>query len=84
MTDTITVHFNNLMGMKGMCQSIEGAASTVDEMHKFMPKIYKHQLPGPCTPVAGVEPHCKSSYGMTTCTTSNFGASEETVELLHE
>ena len=56
---TTTVHFENLMGMTGFCESIDAAPSTVSMMENMMPKLYKNPQPGPCPVVDGVKPKCQ-------------------------
>ena len=53
-----TVHFNNMMGMTGMCESITAPMSTVHMMENMMPKLYKNPEAGPCPAVAGSTPKC--------------------------
>ena len=53
-----TVHFSNMMGIAGMCESITAPMSTVTEMESMMPKLYKNPEAGPCPAVAGSTPKC--------------------------
>ena len=76
------VHFNNMMGIKGMCQSIKGSQALINEMEKMMPKLYKDPQHGPCADWKNAK--CKTQYGSTICSVSPYGASQDTVEALHD
>ena len=65
-----TVHFNNMMGMTGMCESITAPMSTIHMMENMLPKLYKNPEAGPCSAVTGSTPRCKEEGGMKVCVTT--------------
>ena len=53
-----TVHFDDLMGVKGMCESVTARTATIAQLEKALPKLYKDPKHGPCADEAKAK--CKS------------------------
>ena len=80
---TETVHYSNMYGIHGLCQTLTTTVTKIDEL-KLKSRHHKDPQPGKCAKVAGETPKCLTRYGQTVCSQCPaYGDHEKTLELLH-